>query len=207
MTIKKAPPSKQQVAFSVLTVEKAAGDETADMVISGWATTPSPDRTGDIVEPAGITFANPVPLLWQHDRSAPVGTVVFDKPTNKGMRFTATLPYVAELGTLKSRVDEARQSIKYNMIKAVSIGFRPTEYSWMDDGGVRYLESEVYELSLVTIPAQAEAIIDTIKRFDAPMRANAAKSAEPSGKTYRPGVKLKQEPNNRQPHFISVTPK
>ena len=36
----------------------------------------------------------------------------------------------------------------------------------MDDGGIRFIESEVLELSLVTIPANADATIQTIKNFD-----------------------------------------
>ncbi|HFX3240131.1 TPA: phage major capsid protein [Pseudomonas aeruginosa] len=150
-------------AYSVLEV-KALDD--GQRVITGIATTPTPDRVGDIVEPLGVEFKNPLPLLWQHDHDKPVGTVKFDKPTAKGITFTAKLADVQEEGKLKERIDEAWQSLKANLVRGVSIGFRPLEYSWMDDGGIRFLQTEVYELSLVTIPCNVEATISTIKSLD-----------------------------------------
>lgn len=151
---------KKQIAFSLLTV-KAVKDDAR--VITGMATTPTPDRVGDVVEPLGVTFKNPLPLLWQHYHDKPVGTVVFGAPTSKGIPFTATLPEVDEPGALKDRVDEAWQSVKLGLVRAVSIGFRAMEYSFIDDGGVRFVSTEVFELSLVTIPANAEATIDSVK--------------------------------------------
>lgn len=151
-------------AYSVLTV-KAVGDD--ERVISGVATTPAPDRVGDIVEPKGVRFKNPMPLLWQHDSSLPVGTVKFAKATEEGIGFTARLPKIAEPGPLKDRVDTAWGEIKHGLVRGVSIGFRALEHSMMDDGGIRFIETEVLELSLVTIPANAEATIQTIKSFDA----------------------------------------
>lgn len=135
--------------------------------ISGIATTPATDRVGDIVEPLGVKFKNPMPLLWQHRHDAPVGKVKFDKPTAKGITFTAELAQTDEPGTLKDRLDEAWQSVKLGLVSAVSIGFRPIKYDVMSEGGLRFKESEVYELSLVTIPANSQAMITALKNFDA----------------------------------------
>lgn len=151
---------QKQVAYSLLEV-KALNEEKRE--ISGVATTPEPDRVGDIVEPLGVKFKNPLPLLWQHDHEKPVGTVKFEKPTKDGIRFVATLPVIAEDGKLKEMVDLAWQSVKARLVRGVSIGFRPLEYSYMDSGGIRFTESEVYELSLVSVPANAAASIETIK--------------------------------------------
>lgn len=150
-------------AYSIFEVK--ALDEAA-RTITGVATTPSPDRVGDIVEPLGVEFKNPLPLLWQHEHDKPVGTVKFDKPTAKGITFTAQLADVQEEGRLRDRIDEAWQSLKAGLVRGVSIGFRPLEYSWMDEGGIRFIKSEVFELSLVTIPANADATINTIKSLD-----------------------------------------
>lgn len=160
----------QNRAYSVFDVKSV---DTETRKISGIATTPSVDRVGDIIDPQGVKFKNPLPLLWQHRHDQPIGHVKFGKPTEKGIPFDAEIVSVAEDGKLKSRVDEAWQSIKYGLVKAVSIGFRPIEYSFMDDGGVRYLETEVYELSAVTIPANADAVISTVKSVDAALRKEA----------------------------------
>lgn len=136
-------------------------------IIRGIATTPAVDRMGDIVEPLGVKFNNPMPFLWQHDAHQPIGTVKFDKPTKDGITFEAEIPMLDEPGTLKDRFDEAWQSIKLGLVRAVSIGFRAVEYAFMDEGGIRFIKSEVFELSAVTIPAQPEAIMTSIKNMDA----------------------------------------
>ena len=155
-------------AYSQLEIK--AFDATA-RTIQGVATSPSTDRMGDIVEPLGINYKNPMPLLWQHSHDKPVGTATFDKPTANGVNFTATIATIDEPGILKDRVDEAWQSIKAGLVRAVSIGFRPLEQSMMKDGGYRFNKCEVMELSLVTIPAQAEATINVIKSIDTAVRA------------------------------------
>jgi HK97 family phage major capsid protein/HK97 family phage prohead protease len=154
-------------AYAILEVKAADAEKRT---ISGIATTPTPDRVGDIIEPLGVKFSNPLPLLHQHDSRSPVGTVQFHKPTKDGIKFTAQLPKIDEPGLLKDRVDLAWQEVKSGLIRGVSIGFRSLEHSMMDDGGIRFLESEVLELSLVTVPANAEATIETVKAYDSPGR-------------------------------------
>lgn len=95
-------------AYSVLQVRSV--DEDA-RIIRGIATSPTPDRMGDIVEPLGVSFKNPLPLLWQHRHDQPVGTVKFDTPTKDGITFEASLVQIDEPGKLKDRVDEAWQSV------------------------------------------------------------------------------------------------
>jgi HK97 family phage major capsid protein/HK97 family phage prohead protease len=151
-------------AYSVLTV-KAVDQE--QRTITGLASTPAPDRHGDIVEPLGVQFKNPLPLLLYHDTQKPVGTVTFDRPTAAGIRFTATLPTIAEPGTLRDRIEEAWQSIKNGLLVGVSIGMRPIEHVFnKETGGFRFLQAEVCELSLVAIPANAAATISSIKSLD-----------------------------------------
>lgn len=155
-------------AYSVLAVRDV--DDTT-RVIRGVATTPTPDRAGDVIEPLGIAFKNPLPLLWQHDAKQPVGRVEFDAPTKDGVTFKATLPVVTEPGTLKDRIDEAYQSLQHQLVRGVSVGFAlrgPAKdaVELLASGGIRFKSTEVLELSLVTIPANAEALISTIKSAD-----------------------------------------
>ena len=186
-------------AYSVLEIRAVSEDARE---IEGIATTPSTDRMGDIVEPLGAKFAAELPLLWQHDHHSPVGHVRFGKPTAKGIPFKATISKVDEEGELKARLDLAWQSVKAQLVRAVSIGFRALEYALMEGGGVRFTETEILELSLVTVPANADCTITTIRSIDSAFRAASGRPEDedvdrtPPGasgptKTARPVVSLK----------------
>lgn len=160
-------------AYSVLEIKAVSDDER---LIEGIATTPSTDRMGDVIEPMGARFAAELPLLWQHNHSEPVGHVKFGKPTPQGIPFTARIAKIAEEGEVKALVDKAWQSVKARLVRAVSIGFRPIEYSLMEGGGVRFLESEILELSLVTVPANSDCTITQIRSIDTAQRAASGQS-------------------------------
>jgi HK97 family phage prohead protease len=149
--------TRAYAAFEV----KALGD--GKRTFSGWATTPAVDRVGDTINPMGVRFKNPLPLLHQHRHDTPIGTVKFGKPTKRGIEFDAEIPEIEEPLALKERLDVAWGEIKHGLVRAVSIGFRPLKYAFRDDGGVDYQEIEVHELSSVTIPALPEAVITAVK--------------------------------------------
>lgn len=186
-------------AYSFLET-KAVDDE--QRTITGWATTPQVDRVGDIVEPMGVQYKNPLPLLWQHEHDKPIGLVEFGKPTAKGVPFTATLPRIEEEGKLKDRIEEAWQSIKAGLVRAVSIGFRSLESEQITGTwGTRFIKSEVYELSAVTIPANASAVIQTVKSFDVGLPAASGKKeihvvrlAKPAGASAKATHQTKSVP-------------
>ena len=184
-------------AYSLLTVKAVDEDQR---VITGIATTPEPDRVGDIVEPLGVKFKNPMPLLWQHDAKKPVGWVRFGKPNKDGIPFEAEIARIDEPGTLKDRVDEAWQSVIAKLVTAVSIGFRAVnnQVEMIKGGGIRWLETEVMELSLVTIPANPDATITSIKQYDqAQMRAASGTARVVSLTSGTPGVPGLAQPASR----------
>lgn len=165
----------EQRAYAVLHVKAIDSDRRE---LTGTATTPSPDRLGDVVEPLGVTFRNPLPLLMYHDSRAPVGTVALQKPTKAGVDFVARIAKVDEAGTLKDRVDEAWQTVKAGLVRGVSIGFRVLEDGLEEiDTGFRFLKTEILELSLVAIPANHEATIQTIRSLDAAQLAALGRAA------------------------------
>lgn len=164
-----------QRAYSILRI-KAVDDE--QRIITGTATTPEPDRLGDIVEPLGVSFKNPIPLLLYHDTKRPVGRVRLLAPTVDGVDFEASLPTIDEPGTLRDRVEEAWQSLKAKLLTAVSIGFRSIEEAWINEtSSFRFIKSEILELSLVTIPANADATIATVKAVDLAARGRNSPGA------------------------------
>lgn len=187
-------------AYSVLEI-RAVDDDAR--VIEGIATTPSEDRMGDIVEPLGAKFAADLPLLWQHDHHSPVGRVTFGKATAKGIPFRATLPKIEDEGDLKRIVDMAWHSVKAGLVRAVSIGFRALKYALMEGGGVQFTETEILELSLVTVPANADCTITTIRSIDSAFRAASGRPDDEDVDRTPPGAsgKTKAAP------VVSLKPK
>lgn len=173
-------------AYSMLEIRAVREDER---VIEGIASTPTPDRMGDIVEPMGAKFALPMPLLWQHFHDEPIGWVEFARPTKTGIPFRARFAPTRDLpdGKLKDRLEEAWQSVKLRLVRAVSIGFRALEYAIMETGGIRFLEWEWLELSAVTIPANADATIDGIKSMDRKLLAASGHTGA-GGPGHSPGA-------------------
>lgn len=140
--------------------------DSSKRTFKGWATTPAVDRVGDIINPLGAKFKNPLPLLHQHRHDMPIGLVRFDTPTAKGIEFEAEIPTIDEPGSLKDRLDTAWGEIQHGLVRAVSIGFRPLKYAYKEDGGIDFQEVEIYELSSVSIPANAAAIINAVRSMD-----------------------------------------
>lgn len=147
----------------------------------GIATTIGTDRYGDVVEAEGAQYALPIPLLWQHNASAPVGHVMEAKQSKKNIKVKGALASLDTPGTLKDRLDEAWQSLKLKLVRHLSIGFNPIKSEPIPDSpryGLRFLEWEWLELSLVTIPANADASITALKRYDAELlRAASGRSS------------------------------
>lgn len=168
-------------AYAVLHV-KAVDPELR--TITGIATTPTPDRMGDVFDPLGATFTNPIPLLLHHDKERPVGRVMLDQATATGITFTATLPRITEAGPLRDRCDEAWGSIKAGLMTGISVGYRILENGIKPLArgmGVLLSKTEICELSLVTVPANMDATIHTIKMLDAPHVAAVGHGNPPRG--------------------------
>lgn len=177
-------------AYSFLTVKSVSEEKR---IITGMATTPEADRVGDVVDPMGATFAEKLPLLWMHQRDLPVGTVKFGTPTKSGIPFEAHIPVISEPSQLKARIEEAWQSVKHGLVRAVSIGFRGLDYDVLEStGGLFFKKTEILELSLVTVPANAGATIETVKSYDAEILAAIGKTGDGSVDKKQSGVSDKQ---------------
>jgi HK97 family phage prohead protease/HK97 family phage major capsid protein len=155
-------------AYSLLTVK--AVDEDA-RTITGMATTPTPDRIGDVVEPEGAQFKLPLPLLWQHDSKQPIGHVTAAKVGKAGIEIVAKIAK-----GVTAEIDRAWAMIKGGLVQGLSIGFQGIETAMIDKtGGMRFIKYDLLEVSAVTIPANSEATIATIKSFDIEQRAVSGK--------------------------------
>lgn len=142
---------------------------------TGIASTPTPDRMGDVVEPKGAQFKLPIPLLWQHDHADPIGWVRSARVTAAGIEVEGEIANV-ESGQLRDRLNNAWQMMRAGLVRGLSIGFRALKDGvevLKDNSGLRFKSYELLELSAVTIPANAEATITAIK--------SAAQAAPPPG--------------------------
>jgi HK97 family phage prohead protease len=190
-------------AYSIIEVKDL---DDGERIIEGIASTPVADRMDDIVEPKGVKFALPMPLLWQHRSSEPVGHVEVANVTDKGITFRARIAKIAEPGELQNLTNKAYQAVKSGLVRAVSIGFRPlkSEDIKRDDkkgfwGGTRFKEWEWLELSLVTIPANQDASIQVVRSIDAELLTASGhdeqQDKDPAGVTAKPRqpvVKVKE---------------
>lgn len=169
-------------AYSTLQI-KSVTDTDDERIITGIASTPSTDRDDDVLEPMGAKFALPIPLLWQHNHNQPIGEVIDAKITENGIEITAKIAKIAEDGKLKARIDEAWQSIKSGLVKCLSVGFKVKEYNYFENSwGLHIKEWEWYELSVVTVPANPDAVITSVKQIKQAF-ADSPAIGEPSAKT------------------------
>lgn len=97
-----------------------------------------------------------VKLLWQHKPEEPIGIIEEIYEDKKGLFFKAKL--LLDLPIAKS----AYNLIKAKAISGVSIGFKPINFHYKDE--IRIIEKiDLWEISLVTFPANMEANILEIK--------------------------------------------
>jgi HK97 family phage prohead protease len=152
-------------AHSIIQFKAIDGEQR---VLEGIATTPTPDRIGDVMDPAGATFALPLPLLWQHDKHKPIGHVIDARVTSAGIAIRAQI----EKGV--PFIDEAWALLKRGLVRGLSIGWRPLDapefVAGKAGGTTRYKRWEWLELSTVTVAMNAETTILSVKSADTAQR-------------------------------------
>ena len=159
-------------AYSIL--ETKDFDESK-RTFKGTATTPNPDRLQDVVEPKGAKYTLPLPLLAQHEHHMPIGLIKRATITNKGIDVEGEIAKDTGL----DYIETAWKQLKAGLFRGLSIGFRPIKYKWIQDdkgnetGGIHFEEWDWMELSAVTIPANADCTINTIKNYDQDPRKRA----------------------------------
>jgi hypothetical protein len=145
-----------------------ATDIQGDGRFSGYASTfgGEPDSYGDVIAPGAFQASlgsngyggNGVKMLWQHDADDPIGMWTVLREDSKGLYVEGQL--VLEVQKAK----EAYALLKVGAVNTMSIGFRIKAFSEDRDKGVRTLEEiELYEISLVTFPANVNATITSVK--------------------------------------------
>lgn len=145
------------------------GDSAVEFVMSDN----SIDRMGDVIEPSGWDLknflANPI-ALWQHRADQVIG-LWRDVRVVKN-RLLGRLDMAARHADTPV-VNAVRALVEQNILRAVSVGFRPMKMEPLDDdadefwGPFHFLQQELLECSLVAVPANANALA-TAKSMDLP---------------------------------------
>lgn len=148
-------------------VEVKAEDGDASRALTFTISTSSVDRHGDAVSVDGWALEsylkNPV-VLWGHNYSLlPIGRAVkiwkhAGKLKAKAEFQPADRPVIGQLA------EGVYQSYRDGFLAAVSVGFIPKKWNWAEDEGrkfgIDFTEQELLEFSSVSVPANAEALME-----------------------------------------------
>jgi HK97 family phage prohead protease/HK97 family phage major capsid protein len=121
----------------------------------------SVDLMGDVIEPRGWQIesflANPI-ALFNHHADAPIGKWANIRISDNDLRGDLVL---AEKGT-SARINEIRKLVEADILRAASVGFHPIRREPIKNnsawGGSHFLEQRLVEVSLVSVPANPNAL-------------------------------------------------
>lgn len=165
---------------------KAADNGSIDGYFSTYDKTP--DSYGDIIEPGAFTetikkreeSGHPFPLCFNHDFSAIIGAVESVKDTEKG-------PFIKANFLDTQLAQDVRKMLQSGAIYQFSfaydvLGARKPTAEEEKEGIVNVLtELEVFEISVVTVPANQNAVATEVKSVEPETkqgRRNSRKDAE-----------------------------
>jgi len=168
------------VLRKLATVQPAPGEGRTLRFV---ASTGAVDRDGDTVALAGWRLdafrRNPVILFSHLADTFPVGKATHVGVLDGALRVTIEfvprdVPIAGEMAEAAFRLSKA------GFLSAVSVGFKPLAYKLSNDKeradkfGIDFTAQELYEISLVTVPANAEALIEPGQRASVAVSAQAA---------------------------------
>lgn len=119
------------------------------------------DSYGDVVDKGAFTRTlknrnSPVKLLWQHRGDEPIGVFTEIVQDDKGLSVKGQLNLEVQRGK------EAYSLLRQGALDGLSIGYATVKDKIVN--GVRFLkEVKLYEISLVTFPANEAAQVNSVK--------------------------------------------
>ena len=140
-------------------------DEDGSIKISGLASTNALDRTGDVINHDAWTKSNglenfkqnPI-ILFNHDYNKPIGRATSMEVSEQGLEVGAKISKSA---------GEIKDLIKDGVLGAFSVGFRVKDADYNDEtDGYKIKDAELFEVSVVSVPANQTAMFSIAKSFD-----------------------------------------
>lgn len=124
----------------------------------------SVDRAGDSIDPEGwqidAFMKNPV-ALWAHDSfSPPIGRASNVGPS--GGKLMGDIEFM--MPDISAFADSIFRMVKAGFVKAVSVGFIPLEWTFVNDSkrpfGIDFKKQELLEISVCPVPCNPNALHD-----------------------------------------------
>ncbi len=141
---------------------KAEIEKKEDGTFTAIASTEAEDRQGEKVSVDGwdlTNFKNNPILLFMHDHTKPIG-----KATRVWIERASGKPKLMFKGVISTATDigrGAKQLMEEGVLNSFSVGFRALEMN-----GNVISKSELYEISLVSVPANPEARMVALKSLE-----------------------------------------
>ena len=156
---------KEKIFHWTNTFKALNEDEDGSVNIRGLASTNSMDRVGDVINHDAWTKSgglenfekNPI-ILFNHDYNKPIGRATSMEVSTDGL----------ELGAKISKsAGEIKDLIKDGVLGAFSVGFRVKDAVYNEEtDGLEIKDAELFEVSVVSVPANQTAMFSLAKSFD-----------------------------------------
>ncbi len=118
------------------------------------------DDMQDVILPGAFqgNVTKKIKLLWQHNQDMPIGKILHLYEDNNGLYVKAQLILDIQQGR------EAYSLLKSDVVNGLSIGYVVKSHSTDSKTGIRRVEKiDLWEISLVTFPANSFAIVGSYK--------------------------------------------
>jgi hypothetical protein len=150
-----------------LPIEYDAKAVKDDGTFEGYASTfGNVDSGYDCVMPGAFTkslLERPAPrikMLWQHDKTQPIGVWTDATEDSKGLFVRGALLLKTQKGA------DCYEFMKSGVIDSMSIGFRTMEADFTQSGVRQLKEVGLFEISMVTFGMNDQAVVTTVKEFN-----------------------------------------
>lgn len=140
-----------------------SAETSKGVMIEGWANKAVVDRDGDLIPKEAWRLENftknPI-ILFNHDRSQPIGRAVITEARDDGLYVKAKISQ-----SEAPDIARVRDLIKEGVMNAFSVGFdmRSAEEG---EGHNIIKEAELFEISVVSIPANQDSVFSLTKKYD-----------------------------------------
>ena len=186
------------------TMQVKGMDEDDSIIVEGFANTTTKDRVGDVVLEEAWTkggldnyLKNPI-ILAYHKYDAPIGKTVEYSVNNQGLHIVAKISKAA---------GDVYELVRDGVLKTFSIGFMVKDADYDTNTDIFVIKDlELHEISVVSVPANADSTFSVRKAFENDEEYNEYKNSliKVDTKSTNKGDPIVDPKDNKD--LISLTP-